>query len=152
MGIFRKKIQIEKSWNGSRNATTTGRDEKNVEKPSSSPQLLKSKRGGYTKRNFIRSSVANILKFCRKERSRFSQRFRKIPPIGRMRPKMLRFNCNHAEYHESFVDPPDWNVGGNCQTSGTWKFLIDRGGEGGRRPGKKDDLTSSDEIKHDRTL
>lgn len=104
------------------------------------------------KRNFIRSSVANILKFCRKERSRFSQRFRKMPPIGRMRPKMLRFNCNHAEYHESFVDPPDWNVGGNCQTSGTWKFLIDRGGEGGRRPGKKDDLTSSDEIKHDRTL
>lgn len=96
--------------------------------------------------------VANILKFCRKERSRFSHRFRKMPPIGRMRPKMLRFNCSHAEYHESFVDPPDWNVGGNCQTSGTWKFLIDRGGEGGRRPGKKDDLTSSDEIKHDRTL
>lgn len=58
---------------------------------------------------------------------------------------------NHAGYHESFVDR---NVGGNCQTSGTWKFLIDRRGgrEGGRRPGKKDDLTSSDEIKHDRTL
>lgn len=38
---------------------------------------------------------------------------------------MRRFNRNIGRKFRR------WNVGGNCQTSGTWKFLIDRGGEEG---------------------
>lgn len=66
-------------------------------------------------------------------------------------PKMRRFNRNHAEYRSKVSSMECWR-----ELSDFWDVEIpDRpGGRGGRerRPGKKDDPTSSDEIKHDRTL
>lgn len=117
--------------------------------PSSHISSIKmGKRGGGMHENFIiHREYFKILPFFSLHQIFSFEKWRHC--IAQKRADLIAIN--HAGYHESFVDR---NVGGNCQTSGTWKFLIDRRGgrEGGRRPGKKDDLTSSDEIKHDRTL